>query len=133
LGRWTQQDPVHDPFDPKQWNRYVYVGGDPVNAQFPSARYLASAFENASSSRPDVVLNRQVTFMGGFMTRFSEHDLPAQLDSSVGHLGWHGVSFAYWDPLGERGIALVHSEIEPLAEPGRERLRRLFEIVLNVG
>lgn len=36
LGRFTQQDPVHDPLDPKQWNRYVYVGGDPVNFADPS-------------------------------------------------------------------------------------------------
>ncbi|MTV26604.1 hypothetical protein FTX61_14445 [Nitriliruptoraceae bacterium ZYF776] len=31
LGRWTQQDPVVDALDPQQWNRYVYVGNDPVN------------------------------------------------------------------------------------------------------
>ena len=31
LGRLTQQDPIHDALDPKAWNRYVYVGGDPAN------------------------------------------------------------------------------------------------------
>lgn len=31
LGRWTQQDPLFDPFDPGQWNRYTYAGNDPIN------------------------------------------------------------------------------------------------------
>ena len=35
-GRFTQQDPIHDPFDPKSWNRYVYVGGDPINYTDPT-------------------------------------------------------------------------------------------------
>ena len=30
-GRLTQVDPIVNPLDPKQWNRYVYVGDDPVN------------------------------------------------------------------------------------------------------
>jgi RHS repeat-associated protein len=30
-GRWTQQDPIANPLDPGQWNRYTYVGGDPIN------------------------------------------------------------------------------------------------------
>jgi RHS repeat-associated protein len=32
IGRWTQQDPVgHSIADPAQFNRYVYVGNDPIN------------------------------------------------------------------------------------------------------
>ena len=31
VGRWTQQDPIYDPLDPKQSNRYAYVGNDPIN------------------------------------------------------------------------------------------------------
>jgi RHS repeat-associated protein len=30
-GRFTQQDPHFNPLDPKQWNRYTYAGGDPIN------------------------------------------------------------------------------------------------------
>ena len=36
LGRFTQQDPVFNPLDPKQWNRYVYTGDDPVNFDDPT-------------------------------------------------------------------------------------------------
>ena len=31
LGRFTQQDPIFDPLDPKSWNRYTYAGNDPIN------------------------------------------------------------------------------------------------------
>lgn len=34
--RWTQQDPIWQHFDPKQWNRYAYVGDDPINLRDPS-------------------------------------------------------------------------------------------------
>jgi hypothetical protein len=30
-GRFTQEDALANPLDPKAWNSYVYVGGDPVN------------------------------------------------------------------------------------------------------
>lgn len=39
LGRWTQQDPVYDPIDSQQWNRYVYVGNDPINYVDPSGTF----------------------------------------------------------------------------------------------
>lgn len=35
-GRFTQHDPVYRVFDPKLWNRYVYVGNDPINYTDPS-------------------------------------------------------------------------------------------------
>ena len=31
LGRWTQQDPIAGTLNPLQWNRYVYVGDNPIN------------------------------------------------------------------------------------------------------
>jgi RHS repeat-associated protein len=31
LGRFTQQDPLFNPLDPKSWNRYTYAGDDPIN------------------------------------------------------------------------------------------------------
>ena len=31
LGRFTQQDPIFNPLDPKSWNRYTYAGNDPIN------------------------------------------------------------------------------------------------------
>ncbi len=30
IGRWTQQDPLNQPFDPRQANRYTYAGADPI-------------------------------------------------------------------------------------------------------
>ena len=36
LGRFTQQDPLYDPLDSKLWNRYLYVGNDPVNYTDPA-------------------------------------------------------------------------------------------------
>lgn len=35
-GRFTQQDPIVDVLDPKLWNRYVYVGNDPINYTDPT-------------------------------------------------------------------------------------------------
>jgi RHS repeat-associated protein len=35
-GRFTQQDPLNQPFDPKQANRYLYAGQDPVNLSDPT-------------------------------------------------------------------------------------------------
>ena len=31
VGRWTQRDPIQNPFNPGSWNPYIYVGHDPVN------------------------------------------------------------------------------------------------------
>jgi RHS repeat-associated protein len=36
LGRWTQQDPLHQPNDLRNANRYVYTGQDPVNRTDPT-------------------------------------------------------------------------------------------------
>jgi RHS repeat-associated protein len=30
-GRWTQRDPMDNPYDLHGWNRYIYAGDDPVN------------------------------------------------------------------------------------------------------
>ena len=35
-GRFTQQDPIFNPLDPHQWNRYTYAGNDPINYSDPS-------------------------------------------------------------------------------------------------
>jgi RHS repeat-associated protein len=35
-GRWTQPDPLYQPTDLRQGNRYTYVGGNPVNGVDPS-------------------------------------------------------------------------------------------------
>lgn len=52
LGRFTQQDPVFEPLDPKQSNRYAYVGGDPINFSDPSGlswrRFACGALIGAS-------------------------------------------------------------------------------------
>lgn len=45
VGRWTQQDPVAGSIaDPATMNRYVYVGGDPVNRVDPSG-YIHTSLE----------------------------------------------------------------------------------------
>ena len=36
LGRWTQQDPLQQPADLREANRYSYVGGNPVNRTDPT-------------------------------------------------------------------------------------------------
>lgn len=35
-GRWTQRDPVDNPYDLHGWNRYIYAGDDPINSTDPS-------------------------------------------------------------------------------------------------
>jgi RHS repeat-associated protein len=39
-GRWTQPDPLNQPADLRQANRYAYVGGDPVNLVDPTGTVL---------------------------------------------------------------------------------------------
>ena len=39
-GRWTQQDTLDNPLNPKNANRYAYAGNDPVNNQDPSGRSI---------------------------------------------------------------------------------------------
>lgn len=40
IGRWTQQDPLDRVGNLREGNRYVYVGGDPVNNADPSGQHL---------------------------------------------------------------------------------------------
>jgi hypothetical protein len=41
-------DPLVGPLDPKQWNRYVYVGDDPVNFVDPTGlNSISNWFSNA--------------------------------------------------------------------------------------
>lgn len=40
FGRWTQKDPLNLFQDPRQGNRYSFVGGDPVNNTDPSGQIL---------------------------------------------------------------------------------------------
>jgi RHS repeat-associated protein len=35
-GRWTQQDPIDNPYDLQGWNQYDYAGDDPINLTDPS-------------------------------------------------------------------------------------------------
>jgi len=41
--RWTQPDPLDQTGDPREGNRYIYVGSDPVNATDPSGEILITA------------------------------------------------------------------------------------------
>jgi RHS repeat-associated protein len=47
-GRWTQQDPLDQPLEMHGWNRYVYVGDDPVN--FTDVRGLCWVCDVASAA-----------------------------------------------------------------------------------
>jgi RHS repeat-associated protein len=67
LGRWTQQDPFAGSIqNPATVNRYVYAGGDPINASDPTGRsfdflgYLASSFVGFG-------LGTEVYIGGGFL------------------------------------------------------------------
>lgn len=42
IGRWTQQDNLEHLGDPTQGNRYVYVGGDPINNTDPTGLWTAA-------------------------------------------------------------------------------------------
>jgi RHS repeat-associated protein len=35
-GRWTQQDPIDNPYDLQGWNQYKYAGDDPIDFRDPS-------------------------------------------------------------------------------------------------
>jgi RHS repeat-associated protein len=35
-GRWTQRDPIDNPYELHGWNRYIYAGDDPINEIDPS-------------------------------------------------------------------------------------------------
>ena len=41
-GRWTQQDPLDNPLDPNNANRYAYAGNDPVNNVDPTGTITCS-------------------------------------------------------------------------------------------
>ena len=42
IGRWTQRDPLDQPSDLRQANRYQYVGDDPINITDPSGTHYRS-------------------------------------------------------------------------------------------
>ena len=49
IGRWTQQDPIQQYADLAQANRYVYVGGDPINAVDPTGTNLLNEVLDAAA------------------------------------------------------------------------------------
>lgn len=48
-GRWTQQDPLIALTDPRNWNRYVYAGNDPINHTDPTGLFSWSQAGCAAS------------------------------------------------------------------------------------
>ena len=44
LGRWTQKNPLNLFQDPRQVNRYVYAGADPINLVDPSGTFALLSF-----------------------------------------------------------------------------------------
>jgi len=55
-GRWLSPDPAGlkaaDPSDPQSWNRYAYVGGNPLNRTDPSGLiYLAGHYFNLTANQ----------------------------------------------------------------------------------
>lgn len=54
VGRWTQQDPLAQPMDLREANRYGYVGNDPVNQTDPSGLKI-SYYKSLGRKISDVV------------------------------------------------------------------------------
>ena len=55
LARWNQRDPLNQPADLRQPNRYIYVGGDPINRalrQLDGEKSSCGASGAAASRRP---------------------------------------------------------------------------------
>ena len=65
LGRWTQQDPIDQPADLRQANRYVYVGQDPVNHVDPSGEILITVVRLAYIGVRAAARNPKVQFYAG--------------------------------------------------------------------
>ncbi len=54
-GRWTQADPLEQPTSPGDWNRYAYVGADPINATDPLGSFSVRGFLKATAAVASVV------------------------------------------------------------------------------
>lgn len=52
--RWTQRDPLNLPTDLRQGNRYVYVGGDPINLYDPNGLFWRRLAKAACYTAADV-------------------------------------------------------------------------------
>ncbi|CAN5328982.1 hypothetical protein BH23ACT9_BH23ACT9_08070 [soil metagenome] len=92
LGRWTQADPLLQPFSPREANRYGYAAADPVNFVDPSGlSALDKAKKDARKARQwaACALTAAALSCGGVV------------DQAGGHLG---------SPLGGRGAAMVQRE-----------------------
>lgn len=50
LARWTQQDSIERPGDPRQGNRYTYVGDDPGNNTDPSGTSLGTTIAGVAAT-----------------------------------------------------------------------------------
>jgi RHS repeat-associated protein len=46
LGRWTQRDPLNQAFSPREANRYLYAGQDPVNLTDPTGMIFGYGWDD---------------------------------------------------------------------------------------
>jgi RHS repeat-associated protein len=90
LGRWTQEDPVFSPFSPTQWNRYAYVGGDPINLADASGlgpckdRDLRAVTEFVGYDKLIGLLGRAITADGDSYGRPYRDNLGKLINATLG-------------------------------------------------
>jgi RHS repeat-associated protein len=116
VGRWTQQDPLSQAIDPKQADRYVYAGDNPVNVADPSGKQfpLVEDFLSAASDQVESVFgggscetSGHVLFLGGTGFGLGYFPVYAFSPEVAGTLGLIG-----------SGIDLVGVPIEVLGHEG---------------
>ncbi len=62
VGRWAQRDPIQNPFNPRSWNPYAYVGQDPCNRVDPTG-----AHDEAYEEIANVFTAIEITCAVGFI------------------------------------------------------------------
>ncbi|MGH2763304.1 MAG: DNRLRE domain-containing protein [Thermoleophilaceae bacterium] len=67
LGRWTQQDPIDNPADVRQANRYVYVGADPLNLVDPLGLHACppTIEANIANCEQDIDQSQEISALAG--------------------------------------------------------------------
>lgn len=65
IARWSQQDPIFNPMDPPQANRYSYVGNNPVNYVDPNGQRPVLPCFKKKKCRHNYVVKQMKSVTGG--------------------------------------------------------------------